>query len=376
VRELVRDATELARGVDVRALAPLAPRRWLWLAPLLLVSAGGLNALGPIQGATELVRSTTSETLEVTAARVERVAELLRDDSTASTDPYLRAVGEAFRGFGERLREGALDVAEVEEELARLLAQLAQAAEASDAGLARALAPLSRSRDGGESSQASPDGVGATGEAVAVNDAPAASQGEDDEVELPPRPRDDVADVFRTLGAVLDELEDRAGPNVPMVADARPQQVPVAGSEPQGYLDRSAVIGDEREALLSALRAQADAGGVPVGAAQESTDRAGDAAGGGTQTQDGPEATPEPSTSFEREAVALPRTEADGRRVQLELEPEARRSEVATDETLGSDGFRRTSESSSSREVVGVDFRSVVIGYFLPGGVEPPELGR
>lgn len=373
VAALLEDAEDHLWSVDLRALVPLRLPRFLWLVPVILSIAVGFDLwIEPMLSPAAPGSGSELTGLERTAELVGQVASLLELDQATRADPYLAAVTDGFRDLADRLVRGEVDAGNVGEELGNLLQQLAQATRAAAPEVAAVIDQVL----GGGSSTGSPPRA-----AAGPADAPAVAE----QAPVPPSPALDeghggertVEDVFRALGAALDALERRQEAAVQVTTQPRPQVDVAQPGGPQGsYLDRAVSAGEELEGLLAALGQEAVVAGAPVGAAEQSTDDAGDAAGAGGQP--GPhEPLGASGIDFAEglEEVVLPWNEGEGRRVSVEVEPEAHPVPLAPSDAFQPAGDQeRAHEAAMRREAVGGAFRQVIMGYFLPSVQATPGM--
>src|SRR5690606_14870826 len=110
----------------------------------------------------------------------------------------------------------------------------------------------------------------------------------------------------------------------------------------------------------------AEAKGEPAGAASDSSDRAGDAAGAGNQPLTEGEQETLPMEEIANDEVTLPWTEDEaGQRVEMEVVPETQESVTASLIDAAVFAFDRSAESAATREPIGGRYKDVVTRYFL-----------
>jgi hypothetical protein len=296
---LIDDAARHTERIDPVALSRVPLSRSLWL--LLAVAATALAlraALPAIQDWRAPVAPEVSAPFEPAAretllADVQRAAELMLLEAEERNDPYLQAVSDAFMDLGERLESGAVDAAEAERELDRLLSHAAEAI-GLEASAVIADVPLPpEAFDGGDAP--------ATG--APVGDGSGSS-----------------AEVAPDLGELLDALEGAE----------EERQARQAAQADAGDLGYAAEIQRDSEARLERLAAAGQDGQI-VGAADESQQGPGPLGGQGSQPLEGEAELPlfDAATS---EDVLLPGFEPDAQeRVETERTPDTQLTEVASD---------------------------------------------
>ena len=360
VRAAVEDAhAHVGRARVARAIAWRWPR---WPATLAAGLIAGIAVVlitpEPPIGATSVDAAindaaTTAALMERTIETTERIARVLADDPATADDAYVRAVAEAFDDLSERLRTGALDEAGAERELGDLLAHLLRAVEGRDddtiATLVTNYLDSGRVHDDGARPT---DAAGSDPDAQA--DAPSAQR------------RTEPGTATPSLESMLADLE-RALAEAERVAAERPPPA-VASDDTGGDFFYGVDLSQLDERRPSGLRQDGDAAGAPIGAADLSDDRPGDAAGDGLQGE-----------GFDGAAVRLGDVEASddvlvatdeiegGRRITVETDPIAgdgpRTGGASLDAPLPS---HRADEAAVAREGLAYAYAEVVSAYFTP----------
>lgn len=376
---LLEDAAAHAALVVPGKLLPLKWPRWGWALPVLLVCATGIWAVNPMLPPRSADPSVTESTpdLEQTVKTLQRVAELLGQEPDAGLDPYLRAVSMAFHDLGERLERSEVSADEAEFEIAQLLHQLSDALDGQDSELAQALSSgtVSSSSMGTPQSNNSAPPANSDDPASSARQDAGASMADSALVETGLETQADTGpeSIFRTLGAVLDELERRSAHEELAAATSTERSNDAATGSSFGYFNIDPELSAEIEARRTAFRKEADGAGTPVDTADDSTDKAGDAAGDGSKPLEaGAAGNDLPVKDQAGVQVPLPWSEREeSRHLSVDFEPAASLSRVAQIPDDATVTFSRHDESSVSREALGWAHRQLVSRYFLPDDVSP-----
>ena len=378
---LIDDAELRAATLDWR---PVGRTAWWRPAPALVAGAltiALLAAVVPVP-ALEPTGSTSASSTPVApdravrdAATVERFAELLAAVSEQEDDPYLSAVASSFAELAQRLEAGTIDATEGSRVLEELVGHLEIAArdiggafgEAIEAALASADASAEAAAAGGSAGAGGeaggPGETGDDGETVADDGAPPAG--------LDPAAATADASLYQALEDLANEFED--SPGSLGLRPPRPAFIDVGAEDAfYGGVGRAETDPNARPAEPSGLRSDAPGSGDVVGAAEQSSDRAGDAAGGGSADLGGGD---DAFLGLEAEtttAATLPWNErADGQYTEVELVPDAVLGEARAFVRGTPEGpFRRTDEAASTANAIGAAYREVVSRYFMPGAVQ------
>lgn len=357
----MEDASATAGGVEASAPYRFRWPRWAWSLPVAALALGAVSALAPLDTTRPPSTTTSADSavdvddaqnlVERAGATAERLARLLDDDPSSRDDAYIRAVSEGLDDLAERARSGDLDAESAQLQLDRLLGHLRRAVEERDDAIATLVTSYL------DSGVAHDDGLRPP-EANQPADA-------DGEGQAPP------ADVGLESGSGPSSLErtladlERALEEAERAAAERPERTARAeGLGPDDHFYGLELDRDDESA--AGLRQQGDAAGAPVGAADESDDRAGDAAGDGRFESDahGPVSLGDRST---HEDLTVVTDEIEGgRRVTIESTPIVsgpRRGGATIDGTLPS---HRVEEAAAGRETVARVYVDVVSRYFHP----------
>jgi hypothetical protein len=302
------------------------------------------------------------------ADAVRRFADVLEAVAVNEDSAYLRAVASSFAELAERMNAGEIDAAEASRALDELLGHLEAAAEDVSAEFAEAV----RSALGSEALEAGAS-LDATGDDAAGDPAGADQAGGDSPAGAPPKTNAD-ASAYMALEDFANEVGRNPGGLGLRATRPAPQELDGEGAFYGGVM-RAETDPDAAAPEPSGLRADAPGGGDVVGAADQSSERAGDAAGGGSA------ALGSGSDAFldlEAESVnaaALPANEReDGRFVDVELVPEEVSGDARSAFVVSSDApFRRTDEAARLARSIGTTYREVVGRYFMPGAVQTEE---
>jgi hypothetical protein len=306
------------------------------------------------------------------AATVERFAALLDEVATQEGSPYLQAVATSFADLAERLEAGTIDAAEADRVLEELVGHLEAAArgvsgrfgDAIEAALARDA--LGGGADGSASAAASEDGAAAgggpdpagVGEASSPPTPPDAARGSSD------------ASMYMALQDLANEIANDPG-SMGLRSRRPPTGDDPSGADIYGGALQAATDPNAAAAGPSGQLSDAAGAGDAVGAAERSSDRAGDVAGGGSAALGGGADAFLDLEAEGSDVAVLPWNErADGRFVEVELVPDAVLGEARAFARATPDGpFRRSDEAASTARSVGAAYREVVSRYFLPGAV-------
>ena len=375
-RALLADADARAGQLDWRFVASAGWPRWASAAIVvsLLVAALGLGfempdgqrRVGPTHAASARVELTSAE-----VAAVQGFSDLLTEIAAAEESAYLRAVATSFEELALQMADGSMDAAGASRALAELVAHLqvastevssafAEAVSASLASLVPGATPdLAAAGDGGGDSNRGGDDARDGESASGAPETPVAPGA--DAVGSAP------ASYYTALQDLAGEIRDSAGG-----LGLRSQRTQSADG---GALDESTFYGgvlnaetDPNAASLQAgARIDAPGAGVAVGAAEQSSDRAGDAAGEGSAVLGGDRGF----LDLDAESVAstpLPWNERDdGRFVEVELVPDTVVGEArAFERPVSAGAFRRMDESPTVSYTIAETYGDVVARYFLP----------
>ena len=302
------------------------------------------------------------------ADAVRRFAEVLEAVAVNEDSAYLRAVASSFADLADRMDAGEIDAAEASRALEELVGHLEAAAEDVSAEFAEAV----RSALGPDASEDAA-ALDADGDDVTSDPAGAGETGGDPTASSPPTSNAD-ASAYMALEDFANEVGRNPGGLGLRATRPAPQELDGEGAFYGGVM-RAETDPDAAAPQASGLRADAPGGGDVVGAADRSSERAGDAAGGGSAALG---AGSDAFLDLEAEAMAtaaLPANEReDGRFVGVDLVPEEALAGARSSSVAGSDApFRRTDESARLARTIGATYREVVGRYFMPGAVRTGE---
>ena len=362
---VARAAIEDARAHVARARVTSAvPWRWPRSSRLLAIGLTGSLAVMILTPTPALHAPTASGTnaddeseraiLERTGATLDRITRVLADDGARGDDAYVRAVAEAFDDLAERIRGGDLDEMQAQRELDQLLSHLLRAVQGRDEDAISTL--VTNFFDSGR-----PQNDG-TRPAEATNEGAV-----DDEGDFPTAQRHhEPGTASPSLEQLLSDLE-RALAEAEQVAMDRPPPA-VASDDAAGESLYGVDLGQLDERRGGGLVQEGEGAGTPVGAAELSDDRPGDAAGEGLQGewQDVTDVVLGDVDARDEVTVATDEIEG-GRRITVEADPVdhgAPRSGGATlDAPLPA---HRVDEAAVAREGFSTAYAAVVSTYFTP----------
>ena len=360
---VVRAAIEDANAHVGRArIASAVPWRWpRWSVALSVGLLAGVavviatprpSTAQPASVAMSVDNATAAVLLERTRTTVDRIARVLADDPASAEDAYVRAVADAFNDLSERIRGGELDEQGAQRELDQLLAHLLRAVEEREDDAIATL--VTNYLDSGQAHDDGARPLDATNEASAVQgDAPASER------------RTERGTAAPSLEQMLADLE-RALAEAEQVAADRPP--PAVANDDASDFFYAADLSQLDQRRPSGLVQDGEAAGTPVGAAELSDDRAGDAAGDGLQGEgpDAPSVTLGNVDTSDDVLVATDEIEG-GRRVTVETDPTAptvpRSGGASLDAPLPA---HRADEAAVTRESFATAYAAVVSAYFTP----------
>lgn len=373
-RALLEDAAIRSRAIDVAGLVPFRGVRWP--AALLAVASLSLALATTWTGARivddRLAVTDDSFSPASVAASLTRLSELVQELADDERAPEgFQPIGRALADLAERATSGAIEPASVGAELQELLGQLARAAADSDPILAERLADLLAPSTTGTSitAEEAPFRFDAASPPVSQQPTQAPAVGEE---QGQAASGFDPNEIFRTLGEVVTELEQRARQTSeepsPQVAEAEAPQGAIGTST--YYTDRDEAREAELAARREALRQRGGAGSEVAGAATESTDEAGAMAGKGHQPLDvGAAGAEVGALEHAREEIRLDLAERpEGSRTALLPEPVARLEAAAQAITALPRPVPAGAEAVTLRDGYAFLHRDLVESYFLPDG--------
>jgi hypothetical protein len=361
---LLADAEQRAGAIDPRELVRLRLPHAVWAVPALIAAAILLQVVPPDAfGRTAPGSSTARDVSDDgplsrqqaadTAANLRRIAEILQQDATQRSDPYLRTIARTLDRLSTEVAQATMDRRQLASELDRLLTHAQQAYAQGD----RPAGQAASRRDPTELLRSALDDI--TGNRQAGS-APA----RDRDREAP----EAAAAERAPAGRPVQRAERRE-------AGSRTQSEQIAalrrllpGADIQWlYVDEDGNETDPRaqiERLMAEEERRARAGAQPAGAAANAGQGEGDRAGDGVQ----PLGRGNPAKSIDlaaTEQMLLPDPERrDGGRIRIEIPPDAALSDVVAPTSDASGGWRRVQEQTVERPALAAEGRRIVGRYF------------
>ena len=359
---LLADAEARAAAIDPRQIVRLGLPRSTWAVPVLIAAAvlvqlvppdafGLAVSRGPVAGAERDVAGFTGQQGAEAASNLRRIAELLAKDAEERSDPYLRTIARTLERLSSDAERSNIDRRVLASDLGRLLAHTRQAyGQASNADrratprdvmqqLQAALDDIAGNRQVGAAAPRQPnDGVGGGNVAKA----------ERGQADQPAQPSERKT------------ARGRAPPET-----ATPDRRPVGGDDLLKDLDDYDFVDPrtEKERAFADQQRRARAASQSAGAAKDAGFGDGDRAGDGTRPL-GNGGSVAPALAAKAEMLLPDQATNDGRRIRIELPPEAVISGVAPP-TAGSAGkWRRAQEQAIERPTLAAEARKVVGRYF------------
>jgi len=361
----IEDAVTMVPGVDATGPYRLRWPRWAWSLPVAALTLGVVTALVPadtMRSPDTIANAATADELdeardlvERAGATAERLARLLTDDPVSSEDAYLRAVSEGLDDLATRARSGELDADAAQLQLDRLLGHLRRAVEERDDAVATLVTSYLDSGVAVDDGMRPPEANQPT-DADGEGHAPAADVGLERDAG-----RSSLERTLADLERALDEAERAAAERPERTARAE-------GLGPDDHFYGLELNRDDGDGAR--LRQRGEAAGAPVGGADESDDRAGDAAGDGRFAGEANAQVPLGERSTHEDVTVVTDEIEGGRRVTIESTPIVsgpRRGGATIDGTLPS---HRVDEAAARRETVSRFYVDVVSRYFHPDMAE------
>ncbi len=371
-RALVDDVDQRVRTLDG---ATVPRERWpAWGLPTLatVVVAALLAWFVPIPAdvsgtALGETASVSEDRLERDAAAVRRFAEMLASVADTEDSDYLQAVASSFADLADQLDAGTIDAATA----ARTLDELVQHLEAAAEDVSDAFAEAVRASLSSVGDEAVTDpGADADTRTEAASPEDAASAGQE--------PAADASgiDADASIYMAMEDFANEVGRN-PGGVGLRAQRPSPQDLDEEGAL-YGGVLQAERdpdavEASPSGLRADGPGGGGDVvGAAEQSSERAGDAAGAGSADLEGRADGFLDLDAASAAVAALPANQRDdGRFVDVELVPDEELGRARGPASADDSGFafRRSDEAATTVRSIRPTYREIVGRYFMPGAI-------
>jgi hypothetical protein len=373
---LFADAERHAGALDPRGLVRLTLPRAAWSVPALIALALLLQIVPPdafgraVPGATAARDASDAGALSRqqaadTAANLRRIAEIVDQDATQRSDPYLRTIARTVERLSGEVARATIDRPRLASELTQILAHAQQAYAQSD----QPADQTATRRNPAELLRSALDeitGKRQAGAAAARDTDPAAPEAAD---RNPPgrssQPQERRASGARTPAEQLAAAARRQlGADIPwMLVDEDGAEV-----DPRSQIER--LMADEERRARAAAQ--------PAGAAANAGVGEGDQAGDGVQPLGrGGAKTPELAAT---EQMLLPDPHGrDGGRIRIEIPTNAAHSDVAAPTGDAGGGWRRVPEQAVEREALAAESRRIVGRYFKrssEGQRDPGAQGR
>jgi hypothetical protein len=289
---------------------------------------------------------------EDTAANLRHIAELVDRDAAQRSDPYLRTIARTLQRLSADVAGATVDRSRLTSELNQLLAHARQAYANGD-----------RLADGGPSPRRATDLLRSALDEITGGREPGPAAAEN-----PAAP------------ATKTETADRTAPHSPAPPQERrtsgepksAEQIAAAlrrmsgGDIPWFFVDEDGAAVDPRsqlERLMAEEERRARAAAQPSGAAANAGRGDGDQAGNGVQPLgQGGGKTPDLAAI---EQMLLPEPQSvEGRRIRIEIPPNAAPSDVAAPASISGEAWRRAQEQSVEHPTLEAEDLRVVGRYF------------
>jgi hypothetical protein len=363
---LLADVEGRAPDIDPRAIVKFGVPRAVWLLPALAIIAVVLH-LVPIDAfasrnpvADSLGNNALSQdAAENVIVNLRRIADLLNQDADQRADPYLRTIARALTRLETGVEHASVDRHRLADALDRLLAHSRQAYAQNGKGDRGEMDPkavdlLAAARDdiAGLSpdrppTPRRPDNAGAAAPAAAQQ----AARGATPPASSPSRPRQ-----ARPGAAVAPPQSNGA----PERTDAQKGGDEYGDLESDLRTQKERAFTEQQRSLRAAVQA--------VGAAADAGAGEGDRAGNGTRPL-GNDAPTRTDLAPGSDMLLPDRTGNNGRRIRIELTPQAELSDVAPPSAGGDRNWRHIGEQPVARSAFDARHRKAVGRYFMP----PPE---
>lgn len=290
-------------------------------------------------------------------ATLDRVAELLDRSAELEESDYLRAVAASLAELRDDLADGKVSAEQRDERIEELARHLMAAANQIGGGFGAAVAgALEAAADSGLRP--------AEGQLGQAEDGPGGPVAGRPALDLPPELAHGAASFFGALDSLSESLEraHAAAPNGRAASDPAVLEG-FYGGVLNAQTDPEAAAPDVTETI----RTDGPAAGQAVGAAERSTDGAGDAAGAGSgPLQPGSQAFLEQDVGA-IVATALPQAQVnDGGTVPVELVPGTRLSSAGAAAAGSPRTFSRSEEAAFSERGIASTYAAAVSRYFTP----------
>lgn len=363
---LLAETEQRASAIDPRQVVRLSLPRAAWAVPVLIAAAvllqlvppgafGFADPRGVISGADRNGGGLTGQQSADAAANLRRIAELIGKDAEAQSDPYLRTIARTLDRLSADVGRATVDRRVLAAELDRLLQHTRQAYARGerqgdlDRGAAR--------QDPAEMLKSALDDIAGNRQAGATTPQDSAAPGTKPDARVAARDR------------TVQPSERKA------VGGQAPAETATSSRLPAGWADILKNLDDydlaeldprsQIERTFAEQQRRERARGQPAGAAQDAGQGEGDQAGDGTRPLGNGDLAA-PADGVAGGDMVLPdQAGNDGRRIRIEIPPDAVRSNVAPPPSGSAGDWRRVHEQSVARPALTADDRKVVGRYFL-----------
>ncbi len=367
---LLDDVERRLPSLDWRAVPRTRWPSWSPAVLAVLVVSAVLATVVPIPAAVRLRAARPTNVVgdlpERDAAAVRRFAEVLAGVAETEESAYLQAVAASFADLADQIAAGTIDAASAARRLDELVEHLGAAAEEVSPAFAEAV----RSSLSPAAAEASADSA-AAGQDAAEGDAAAAEAGANPEASPDLSAIEADASMYMALEDFANEVGRNPGGVGLRAQRPSPQDLDEEGAFYGGVM-RAETDPNAPAPAPSGLRSDAAGGGDVVGAAEQSSERAGDAAGdGGADLAGGADAFLGLDAASEAVAALPANQRDDGRFVDVELVPdeELGRARNANPVAGAGPAFQRADEATTTVRSIRPTYRDVVGRYFMPGSV-------
>jgi hypothetical protein len=357
---LLTDAEKNAGSIDTWTLVSLRLPRAAWSVPVLLAAAVLLQAVPPDAwrratpdaSAERSDASLSRRQAEDTAANLRHIAELLDRDAAQRSDPYLRTIARTLERLSADLAGAPVDRSRLAGELSQLLAHTRQAYANGDRLADGSPSP----RRATELLRSALDEItGRREPAVATAEDPAAAATKTDAADRSPP---------RSPSPALEHKATGEPRSAEQIAAALRRMA--GGDVPWFFVDEDGAAVDPRsqlERLMAEEERRARAAAQPSGAAANAGRGDGDRAGDGVQPLGQGSGKAPDLVATGRMLLPEPQS-VEGRRIRIEIPPNAALSEVAAPTSVAGEGWRRAQEQPVEHPTLDAEDLRVVGRYF------------
>jgi hypothetical protein len=360
---LLADAERHAAAIDPRRIVSLRWPRAGWTIPALIAAAVLLQLVPPEAAGLAALRGSraaverdgaglTGQEGAAAAANLRRIAELLSADADERSDQYLRSIARTLERLSSEVERTKIDRQVLASELERLVAHTRQAY-GQGANASNPVAP----RDVARQLQAALDDIAGDRKVATIN---------------PPAPDDETAP-DKAGAAAQDRTRRSAQPLERRAAggqappETAPQDRRAAGRDDAlKDLDDYDIVDPriEKERAFAEQQRRARAASQSAGAAHDAGLGEGDRAGDGTRPLGNGGLTAANELAPGAEMLLPDQAAGSGRRIRLELAPEAALSGVAPPPAGNNGEWHRRQEQATERAALAPEGRKVVGRYF------------